>query len=642
MSKIDPLSPINASYTGITKLNAHLEKIEAAFENTVSRDGSTPNAMLADLDMNSKQLLNLRTPTVGGNAATKAYVDSLAFDGTLVTREDVLNLKDYGAVGDGVTDDTTAIQAWLAALTANTVGYAPGGNYLFSTALSRTLPGLAIVGDGPFQTIFTYTGANTTNDIITFGDGSTPMSLCYLNNFKVMSTTTMTGGNGLRLRRFQRSTVHGITIDGQDGNGKLYHGIYFDEIDNVDFIDFDIRAAQDGLRTSGSAAGGQAGLMLFAGKILQCNVGFRVGGGMGGIYGDQVDLIVNNTNMVIDTTLRAEANREIILGSAFALDSSITGANIQISDLLAAGSSLLHLSGTWIASAAQDGILIDASVFFLVICQGGTFYNNTRDALRNNSTNCAVVFAPSRVTNSGGYGINSTVANANIYVDGAQGYWAANSLGNANSNVIISQLIGQNGIVSFGASPRPAANDGAALGISGTAWSDLFLASGGVVNWNAGDVTLTHSSNALSFAGASSGYSYDATLFVTVGSGATAHQVSAAGTAYTQLYNTTAGADLKYLRFGNAGGSYVFEKVNDAYNSATSLMSLDTNGVLNVIGNYQVDAVQVVGNRATGWGAPTGTATRTTFVTSTVTLEQLAQRVKALIDDLTTHGLIGT
>lgn len=45
------------------------------------------------------------------------------------------------------------------------------------------------------------------------------------------------------------------------------------------------------------------------------------------------------------------------------------------------------------------------------------------------------------------------------------------------------------------------ANDGAALGASGTAWSDLFLASGGVINFNAGDVTVTHSANALNIAG---------------------------------------------------------------------------------------------------------------------------------------------
>lgn len=44
---------------------------------------------------------------------------------------------------------------------------------------------------------------------------------------------------------------------------------------------------------------------------------------------------------------------------------------------------------------------------------------------------------------------------------------------------------------------RPVANDGVALGVSGTAFSDLFLADGGVINWNAGNVSLTHSAGIL-------------------------------------------------------------------------------------------------------------------------------------------------
>jgi hypothetical protein len=58
--------------------------------------------------------------------------------------------------------------------------------------------------------------------------------------------------------------------------------------------------------------------------------------------------------------------------------------------------------------------------------------------------------------------------------------------------------------------------------------------------------------------------------------------------------------------------------------------------------SYKVNNVAVVGATKPGWTAATGTATRTTFVTSTVTTEQLAQRVKALLDDLISHGLIGT
>lgn len=56
---------------------------------------------------------------------------------------------------------------------------------------------------------------------------------------------------------------------------------------------------------------------------------------------------------------------------------------------------------------------------------------------------------------------------------------------------------------------------------------------------------------------------------------------------------------------------------------------------------YKINNVQVIGARVSGWAAATGTAARATFATSTVTTAQLAQRVKALIDDLIAHGLIG-
>lgn len=65
-------------------------------------------------------------------------------------------------------------------------------------------------------------------------------------------------------------------------------------------------------------------------------------------------------------------------------------------------------------------------------------------------------------------------------------------------------------------------------------------------------------------------------------------------------------------------------------------------GSINIADKFYVQGNQILQGRATGWGAPTGTPTRTTFDTTTVTLPQLAERVKALIDDLTTHGVIGS
>lgn len=48
------------------------------------------------------------------------------------------------------------------------------------------------------------------------------------------------------------------------------------------------------------------------------------------------------------------------------------------------------------------------------------------------------------------------------------------------------------------------------------------------------------------------------------------------------------------------------------------------------------------GATATGWTAATGVATRSGFSTSDVTLPELAEHVKALMDDLLTHGLLGS
>lgn len=63
---------------------------------------------------------------------------------------------------------------------------------------------------------------------------------------------------------------------------------------------------------------------------------------------------------------------------------------------------------------------------------------------------------------------------------------------------------------------------------------------------------------------------------------------------------------------------------------------------IDVAGPYKVSGLQVMGARKTGWSAPTGSSAKTSFDTSTVTVSELAQRVKAVLDDLISHGLIGT
>jgi len=60
----------------------------------------------------------------------------------------------------------------------------------------------------------------------------------------------------------------------------------------------------------------------------------------------------------------------------------------------------------------------------------------------------------------------------------------------------------------------PGTSDGIALGTTSLMWSDLFLASGAVINLNNGNVTLTHSSNTLTVAAAT--VAFTASTAVTV------------------------------------------------------------------------------------------------------------------------------
>lgn len=81
---------------------------------------------------------------------------------------------------------------------------------------------------------------------------------------------------------------------------------------------------------------------------------------------------------------------------------------------------------------------------------------------------------------------------------------------------------------------EPSSHDGAALGTTSRSWSDVFVASGGVINFSNGDYTITHSTGTLSFSG----------------------DVLFAKTGITSiLTNTSDGSDNKAITIGG-GGAY--------------------------------------------------------------------------------------
>lgn len=108
--------------------------------------------------------------------------------------------------------------------------------------------------------------------------------------------------------------------------------------------------------------------------------------------------------------------------------------------------------------------------------------------------------------------------------------------------------------VKFSGASTPSSSDGAALGSASLMWSDLFLASGSVINFDNGDVTITHSANALAVAGGTS-YSFDADVKPDANDSA---QLGVSGTAWSDLF-LASGAVINF----NAGNMTVTHSAGD-------------------------------------------------------------------------------
>lgn len=100
MAKI-VLNDTISGYASVTVLNENFAAIEQALENTLSRDGTTPNHMTADLDMNSNDILN-----VGDISANDIIVDGQSF-GDAIT--DVQNAVATAEVAAQAAIDAAAV-----------------------------------------------------------------------------------------------------------------------------------------------------------------------------------------------------------------------------------------------------------------------------------------------------------------------------------------------------------------------------------------------------------------------------------------------------------------------------------------------------------------------------------------------------
>jgi hypothetical protein len=328
--------------------------------------------------------------------------------------------EQFGAKCDGHFDDTEAVMKWIDALINYKLGHLSGRCRFTKPIVFPPTDDISIAGDGAYASKLTYAGPDQSTDILSIGNTLGYATGWTLHGFTINSETTMTAGAALHLRRFVHSTLDDVIIDGQDGNGKLNHGAWFDGVDNVHWTRFQARARVDAVRVNGAydnstdrVFGPSAGLFLSNFKIMSSGTGIHLGGSFGGIYVDQGDIIANESGLVIDTALTGRSNREVLLGSNLSIDSNNLGG--LIIDQRISNAMYVAVRGTWVASNGGPNVWIKNAKGANVHLSGHIYHGRT-DGLRIDDETTYVQIEGGDFYQNSGFGINPTVSSSRIFV----------------------------------------------------------------------------------------------------------------------------------------------------------------------------------------------------------------------------------
>lgn len=202
------LTDIASGYAATATINANNALVEAALENTLSRDGTSPNTMGANLDMNSNRILNLPNAINDNEPLTLGQAGSLTSTSVTLTPTSIGSvlwaqtteetaagvtptyyyyppgdIRRYGAVGNGTTDDTTNIQRWLDC-----------GHSVLTAEKDKT---------------YKYTSALTVNNNTTLRTNGATFSL----GASIASSATIAIGTGVSIDELNVTVATGFTVD---------------------------------------------------------------------------------------------------------------------------------------------------------------------------------------------------------------------------------------------------------------------------------------------------------------------------------------------------------------------------------------------------------------------------------------------
>ena len=274
---------------GSHNLNVFINGVRQA-SNAYIETNTTTFTLVAGVDEGDLVEYNINVyPELAGTQDASAITFTQAGTGAIARTasdkfEEFVSVKDFGATGDGVTDDTAAIQAAYDSLTKSGTLFFPQGTYLYSS-LSFDLIGVKLVGVGqtPIANINTQTYfgttlvcTSTTGNSITFNHASFEINFTGISNMSIISNTT---GNVVYFNDAPKSILEQcIIVNEGTGDGVEYldgwiASIYGTEIHKGTRLG-NIRTGT-GLKITNSGAGGLYN--LFQADLFEWDNGGIVG-----------------------------------------------------------------------------------------------------------------------------------------------------------------------------------------------------------------------------------------------------------------------------------------------------------------------------------------------------------------------------
>lgn len=302
------------------------------------------------------------------------------------------SVKDYGAVGDGTTDDTTAIQNTISAVGAAGGGvvFFPTGTYKISSKLTINNNAVFLQGAGRRASTLAPTAMAT--DHILF----TTVQQGGVSNLAIVPSGVQTGATNASIRTYNS---HNIVLDNFWIYDKCQSGVICDGGADqflVTISNFEIAlCASYGIQI-GTATGFAQDITISDGIVASCYNGILMVN-CSGVYVNNVDTLTctdagvatypttgNKVTACFFSEVLCDASTT---GYGFAfIDNGGTVTDVNVVNCWAATN---HLSGL-ICSANCNGILISSSRFINnqqhgIFLQGGANYTITGNQIGMNS-----------------------------------------------------------------------------------------------------------------------------------------------------------------------------------------------------------------------------------------------------------------